>query len=972
MVSFSGPALLTGKLVLRGVRLIRPHLHVLHSTQGGFALGLGEEVDADAAAIADRAVADALKAGKRGGEVGGGVAGLERVEIDDGDLRFDDSTSDAHWHAPRLNLLILKSEAGVSFMLRGPLETGGTGKETAEPATVSLSGLYMPATATASATVHWTGLRPASFARLAPGLALLGRADLATAGTMDLRYSQADGITDVAADVTGGAGTIDAMPWGAALNVSAVSIKGRLSDKLDRLALDDARIDLGGPKFALAGTATGLGAVPHFDLTARADEVPVDKIKTLWPASFAPNPRRWITTNMSGGAIHRADLKLVASVPLSGPGEAQVQSLSGSMQGDGITVHYLGALPPVHGTAAAATFDKDSMTIAVKGGVAAGVKVRDGTIKLTGLSADQSAAAFDLNFEAPVPEALKLIDAKPLGYANALGFDPAHAKGDATIALAMSFPLIDNLRLSQVKMKVQAQTKGLAIPKAALGLDLAEGNFDIGVDPHGMDVTGEAKLGTIPIDLKWHENFVPAAYSSRYEVKAILDAAGRKAVGLEDAAFQAPVIDGAVPVKAVATMMPGGKGDVSVKADLTPVAMRLPGLNWAKPAGEPAAAEAALKLNANGVVGVPRFALTGPGGLNVAGEMAFDTAGHPRRIVLSTAKWGRTDLKGTVLFKPDGSLGIDMAGGSFDASELVGGGKGERHLETGQPSLSVSARLGRVWLSDEGSISDVTANLARGPKHWRTIHVTGELEKKQSLRVDVRPSDDRHRSLKVVATDAGATFAAFGLFDNMRGGTLTVDGTYDDSDARDALTGVAKISGYNVVKAPLLARVLTIASLTGTLGLLSGNGIRFDQADIPFTLDDGILTLKDAHSAGTELGITADGQVDLDHGNLAIQGVIVPAYAINSAVGKIPLIGDLLTGGKGGGLIAFSYSLKGPSSDPSVSVNPLSALTPGFLRGLFDVFDSGSGTKVDRGTGTDKAGGGSEPKTPSQDGGDRQ
>jgi len=45
-------------------------------------------------------------------------------------------------------------------------------------------------------------------------------------------------------------------------------------------------------------------------------------------------------------------------------------------------------------------------------------------------------------------------------------------------------------------------------------------------------------------------------------------------------------------------------------------------------------------------------------------------------------------------------------------------------------------------------------------------------------------------------------------------------------------------------------------------------------------------------------------------------------------------------------LIAFNYSVKGPTGNPDVSVNPLSALTPGFLRGIFGIFDNDSDSKV--------------------------
>jgi hypothetical protein len=56
-------------------------------------------------------------------------------------------------------------------------------------------------------------------------------------------------------------------------------------------------------------------------------------------------------------------------------------------------------------------------------------------------------------------------------------------------------------------------------------------------------------------------------------------------------------------------------------------------------------------------------------------------------------------------------------------------------------------------------------------------------------------------------------------------------------------------------------------------------------------------------------------------------------------VAKVPLVGELLSGGEGQGMFAARYSVKGGEKSPEVSVNPLSILTPGFLRGLFDAFD---------------------------------
>ncbi len=66
----------------------------------------------------------------------------------------------------------------------------------------------------------------------------------------------------------------------------------------------------------------------------------------------------------------------------------------------------------------------------------------------------------------------------------------------------------------------------------------------------------------------------------------------------------------------------------------------------------------------------------------------------------------------------------------------------------------------------------------------------------------------------------------------------------------------------------------------------------------------------------------------------------MPAYTINSVLGNIPLLGDILTGTKGSGVFAATYRVIGKKSDPGVRVNPLSALAPGFLRNLVEIFET--------------------------------
>jgi hypothetical protein len=54
-------------------------------------------------------------------------------------------------------------------------------------------------------------------------------------------------------------------------------------------------------------------------------------------------------------------------------------------------------------------------------------------------------------------------------------------------------------------------------------------------------------------------------------------------------------------------------------------------------------------------------------------------------------------------------------------------------------------------------------------------------------------------------------------------------------------------------------------------------------------------------------------------------------------IGQVPIIGNLVTGGERSGLISINYSLQGPTTDPSVSVNPVTSVIPGPIKRLFGI-----------------------------------
>ena len=210
----------------------------------------------------------------------------------------------------------------------------------------------------------------------------------------------------------------------------------------------------------------------------------------------------------------------------------------------------------------------------------------------------------------------------------------------------------------------------------------------------------------------------------------------------------------------------------------------------------------------------------------------------------------------------------------------------------------------------------------------------------RSLRIDFRPKAGGGYALEIVAEDMGGVLRALDRMETMQGGSMVIRGEADGPLPLHLLQARIEARDYLLVDAPRLAKLLSLASLTGFVDSLRGEGLRFDRIVGDFTLLDGLFETDLIRAYGSALGITAKGRIDFDQSLVDLKGTVVPAYSINRILGSIPLLGPILTGGEGEGLLAVTYAMDGSLSDPEVSVNPLSVLAPGFLRGLFS---AGSG-----------------------------
>ena len=266
------------------------------------------------------------------------------------------------------------------------------------------------------------------------------------------------------------------------------------------------------------------------------------------------------------------------------------------------------------------------------------------------------------------------------------------------------------------------------------------------------------------------------------------------------------------------------------------------------------------------------------------------------------------------------SVGLAVTGGSVDMRKMPGasqrkssGGSGGGPLTLQLDSLRVSEGIALTGFQGDFSL----AGALNGT-------FVASINGKAPVSGTVAPAQNG-TAVRLQAKDAGATMKAAGIFSSARGGTLDLqllprakEGHYD---------GTVKIRDVRVINTNVLAELLNAISVVGILEQLNGPGLVFNEVEGNFVLTPDAVTVQNSSAVGASLGVSMLGTYAAGSGTLDMQGVISPIYLLNG-------IGAIISR-RGEGVLGFNYGLTGTADNPSVSVNPLSILTPGVFREIF-------------------------------------
>jgi hypothetical protein len=942
--SLSAGGLLRGHIALRALELRGLSLLANRDAAGGLTLGLsaakpGEGTAAPEAAL--DALTEMITAWLEPPNEETALSAVRRIALLNTSLILSDEGSGRVISASLASLVLQRRAAG-GLELTGQALLGLADQRIP----VDIAGKLDRALWRGEASFTARGIHPAALAKASPELAPLAALDAEAEITLIARFAGAPKPDLLMGRLRAGPGVLHIPDDGGDLPFAGMLLDATMAGevlRVERLDLSPVPSPRPGasppPALRAMGEARLQDGFWQMAADLRLSGLDIADLPHYWPPSIAPKPREWLAENLTAGMLREGAWRLEARIGADGSG-AEVTSLSGTARADGVAVHWLRPIPPIQNVTGEARFALDKIEIAASSGQQSGTGiVTDGATVSIGLATDPEITRVEVKLRGPLADAwgvvrhprLKIFEKRPPPIN-----DPTGTLDAATLTLV--FPLIKTLDIEDIDIQAELEVRDLRIPRIAFNRDLERGIATVSLRNAGLTATGTGVLGTIEARIRQETDFrngAPTDIVAREIISARADARQLAALGLD----ASPLLEGPVQLDLRNETRRNGQARLAVRADLRAATLNLEPLAWTKPPGTAGSADAVVLMQSGAVTLIENFRVETPDAL-IRGRANEVRDNIPQRIELTSASIGRSRFTG-VLRPPfprgAGQWTIGLNGQVLDLAPVLA-----RH-EPAEPSTEESAasrldvRFDRVLLPHGREVAGLEAQLQVNTLGvMQRAEIAARLAERGSFSVSITPAGQR-RAVSVTSDNGGELLRAFDVLKTVQGGKLTMSGHYDHSRPGATLSGDAVLEDFVVRDAPGLGKVLQAMTLYGLVDALRGPGLNFTRATIPFSLTPDALVLQDARAFSSSLGLTAKGRIDRRRDTVDMEGTIVPAYIFNTLLGRIPILGRLFSPEEGGGVFAVAYRMRGPLNDPQTSVNPLAALTPGFLRGIFGI-----------------------------------
>jgi hypothetical protein len=720
------------------------------------------------------------------------------------------------------------------------------------------------------------------------------------------------------------------------VNLGSMALRGTYTTAdraftIDQMVLSDSPLsgELRG-RIAIAQ-----GHSPEIGLNGTINPLSVRDLVRYWPLRVGEDARAWIAENISAGRVGPISIKTNI-----GPGQLDAPALPESaidlqIPISGASVTYVKGMTPLTQVRGTAVLTGDTFKAQIGSGRLGTLVVQKGAVVIPQLHRHGTVGDIAATVSGAMRDVLKILDEKPLQYPTRFHIKPSDAAGSASINADFHVPMVKGIGIDQIPIAVKATTTGLVL--AIEDKQFSNGNLVLDVDNSHLHAVGSVSYGRIPLGVEWTELFkAPTDTTTKLIVRGTLNDEARAILKLH----LSDLLSGPVGVVATLTGHRGTIRTAQATVDLTPATVTLNPISYVKPPGRNATAQVSARFDANGDISGADVGVSGSG-LSAQGTLAFSADGTLAHAEFPGLRAGpANDFALTLTQAPSRSIDVYIRGKSADGSAMTkedSGGGNANSPESSAP-YHVVARLDRFVLKENTILAPFSLDANTTGSRIQSLSLSTGTLSGDSVTASVVPAEDG-RHLTINATDAGALLKGVVGLSNISGGRLTLSAKMPSVAAAKGVTdyaGTLTIRDFKIENQPFFARLFSAGSLGGLLDLMRGSGIVIDRLEMPFTSRGQVINIHDAHAAGPSIGLSGDGYIDRKAKQIDLRGAVAPVYGLNSVLGALPVLGNVLVSKPGEGIFGVTYEASGNLEEPNINVNPLSMLTPGILRRIFE------------------------------------
>ena len=273
-----------------------------------------------------------------------------------------------------------------------------------------------------------------------------------------------------------------------------------------------------------------------------------------------------------------------------------------------------------------------------------------------------------------------------------------------------------------------------------------------------------------------------------------------------------------------------------------------------------------------------------------------------------------------------------LSGSEFDAQLLISNYlKGENTNNIFERfeniNANISVQLNNIFIDKNSKLTNLVGEISLKKNDVISAEIRSKINNKNDFSLSIKTNSRDEKVTNLFIEEPEPFIKNYKFIKGFTEGKLSYGSIEKNNETKANL----KIFDFKVQDVPVLAKLLTLASLQGIADLLTGEGIRFNEFEMNYQSKQSLTNINEMYAIGPAISILMEGYIDRNK-LTSLRGTLVPATTINKTISKIPLLGDILVGKKvGEGVFGVSFKIKGPPKDLKTSVNPIKTLTPRFI-----------------------------------------